>query len=238
MWYLPQRFMRDLVVKILVSIGLYKPIVEIINRVKFEVQARRMKRDGLAMLAAADKAFSEMGVRAFLTYGALLGAYRDHGFISYDPDIDLGILAKDVPADLHEKLAKAGFQPYRQVVMAGTEQVVEETYIYKNLHLDIFYYMEEGQDLYSVIQRKHETKEWKEANATDGFPCDRSYVPVCEFERRDFLGLQIWMPIDTDGWLRAIYSDSYMIPIKNWNAKDGYITRIIHTQERSYRRLC
>lgn len=230
--------MRDLVVKILVSIGLYKPIVEIINRVKFEVQARRMKRDGLAMLAAADKVFSEMGVKAFLTYGALLGAYRDHGFISYDPDIDLGILADDVPENIHQVMAKAGFQPYRQVVMAGTEQVVEETYIYKNLHLDIFYYIQEGQDLYSVIQRKHETKDWKEANATDGFPCDRSYVPACGFERREFLGLQIWMPVDTDGWLRAIYSDSYMTPIKNWNAKDGYVTRIIHTQERSYRKLC
>lgn len=230
--------MRDLVVKILVSIGLYKTMVEIINRVKFEVQARRMKRDGLVMLAAADKVFSEMGVKAFLTYGALLGAYRDHGFISYDPDIDLGILEKEVPIDLHTKMEQAGFHLYRQNVMAETKQVVEETYIYKNLHLDIFYYMQEGQDLYSVIQRKHETKEWKEANATDGFPCDRSYVPACDFERREFLGLQIWMPVATDGWLRAIYSDSYMTPIKNWNAKDGYVTRIIRTQERSYRRLC
>ena len=230
--------MRDLVVKICVKLGIYKPIVEVINRIKFEVQARRMKRDGLAMLAKADKVFSEMGVKAFLTYGALLGAYRDHGFISYDPDIDLGLLADDVPDNMHQMMAKAGFQPYRQVVMAGTEQVVEETYIYNKLHLDIFYYFRKGNDLYSVIQRKHETKEWKEANATDGFPCDRSYVPACEFERREFLGLRIWMPVDTDGWLRAIYSDSYMTPIKNWNAKDGYITRIIHTQERSYRRLC
>lgn len=230
--------MRDLVVKILVRIGLYKPIVDIINRAKFEVQARRMKRDGLTMLSAADKVFSEMGIKAFLTYGALLGAYRDHGFISYDPDIDLGILEKEVPTNLHEQMEQAGFHLYRQNVMAETTQVVEETYIYKNLHLDIFYYIQEGQDLYSVIQRKHETKEWKEANATDGFPCDRSYVPACEFERREFLGLQIWMPVDTDGWLRAIYSDSYMTPIKNWNAQDGYVTRIIHTEERSYRRLC
>lgn len=230
--------MRDLVVKICVKLGIYKPIVEIINHIKFEVQARRMKRDGLAMLAKADKVFSEMGVKAFLTYGALLGAYRDHGFISYDPDIDLGIVAEDVPETMHQVMAKAGFLLYRQNVLAESKQVVEETYIYNKLHLDIFYYFREGNDFYSVIQRKHETKEWKEANATDGFPCDRSYVPVCEFERREFLGLQIYMPVDTDGWLRAIYSDSYMTPIKNWNAKDGYITRIIHTQERSYRRLC
>lgn len=227
--------MRDLIVKIFVKIGLYKPVVELINRVKFEVQARRMKRDGLKMLVAADKVFSGMGVRAFLTYGALLGAYREHGFISYDPDIDLGVLDSEVPANLHEQLGKAGFRLLRQNYIGSTGQVVEETYEYRKLHLDIFYYFQEGNDLYSVIQRKHETKEWKEANATDGFPCDRSYVPACDFERRDFLGHSVYMPVDTDGWLRAIYSDSYMTPIKNWIAKD-YKTRIEHTSERSYRR--
>ncbi len=228
-------YMRDFVVKILVKLGLYKPIVELINRVKFEIQARRMKRDGLAMLRAADNVFSQMNVRAFLTYGALLGAYREHGFISYDPDIDLGVLETELPEDLHEKMDKAGFRLIRQNYISTTGQVVEETYEYHKLHLDIFIYIREGNELYSVIQRRHETKEWKEANATDGFPCDRSYVPVCDFERRNFLGLQIYVPVDADGWLRAIYSDSYMTPIKNWSAKD-YKTRIVHTQDRSYRK--
>ena len=44
------------------------------------------------------------------------------------------------------------------------------------------------------------------------------------------------MPIQTDEWLRAVYSDSYMTPIKNWCAKD-YKTRIVHTTDRSYRRF-
>lgn len=227
--------MRDFVVKVLVRLGLYKPIVDLINRLKFEIQARRMKRDGLVMLEAADRVFTQMGVRAFLTYGALLGAYREHGFISYDPDIDLGVLETELPKDLHEQMDKAGFRLVRQNYIGSTGKVVEETYEYHKLHLDIFVYTQEGDDLYSVIQRKHETKEWKDANATDGFPCDRSYVPLCDFERRNFLGLLIYMPKDIDGWLRAIYSDSYMTPIKNWSAKD-YKTRIVHTQDRSYRK--
>jgi len=229
--------MRDFIVKIFLKLGIYKPTVELINRLKFEVQARRMKRDGLAMLAKADEAFTSMGVQAFLTYGALLGAYRDHGFINYDPDIDLGILADQVPSNLHEIMEQYGFHFYRCGVLAESGKIIEETFVYKKLHLDIFYYYKEGNDFYSIIARKHETKEWKEANATNGFPCDRSYVPACEFERREFLGLNIYMPVDTDGWLRAIYSDTYMTPIKNWNAKDGYITRIVHTQERSYRQF-
>jgi len=227
--------MRDLIVKILVRLGLYKPVVELINKVKFEVQARRMRKDGVMMLKAADEVFTQMGVRAFLTYGCLLGAYREHGFISYDPDIDLGVLEDELPADLHERMGNAGFHLLRQNYIGSTGQVVEETYEYRKLHLDIFIYIKEGNDLYSVIQRKHETKDWKEANATDGFPCDRSYVPICDFERREFLGLKVYMPVDTDGWLRAIYSDTYMTPIKNWTA-NGYKTRIVHTEERSYRK--
>lgn len=228
--------MRDLIVKILVRLGLYKPVVELINKVKFEVQARRMRKNGLKMLKAADEVFTQMGVRAFLTYGCLLGAYREHGFISYDPDIDLGVLEDELPADLNERMGNAGFHLLRQNYIGSTGQVVEETYEYCKLHLDIFVYIKEGNDLYSVIQRKHETKDWKDANATDGFPCDRSYVPICDFERREFLRLKVYMPVDTDGWLRAIYSDTYMTPIKNWTAKD-YKTRIVHTEERSYRKL-
>lgn len=235
MFFLPTKYMRDLLVKIALKLGIYKKIVEFINRIKFEIQSRRMRKNGLQMLDAANKVFNQMHVQAFLTYGALLGAYRDKGFISYDPDIDLGVLADKLPEDLHEKMANAGFQLYRQNVLSDG-QVFEETYVYEKLHLDVFYYFQEGDDYYSIIARKHEFKEWKEANATDGFPCDRSYVPASDFELRDFLGLKVYMPVKTDEWLRAIYSDSYMTPIKNWNAKD-YKTRIVHTTDRSYRRF-
>lgn len=228
--------MRDILVHLLVKLGLYKPVVNIINRLSFVMQARRMRRDGLNMLEAADKAMSSLGLQAFLTYGALLGAYRNHGFISYDPDIDLGIIELQNSDLLHNTMEKAGFHLQRQIIMAETNKVVEETYIYRKLHLDLFYYIQEGNDLYSVIQHKHESKEWKEANATDGFPCERSYVPMSNFERKEFLGLQIYMPVKTDEWLRAMYSDSYMTPIKNWNDKD-YPTRRVYTNERSYRKL-
>lgn len=229
--------MRDFIVNILLKLGLYKPAINLINKVKFEIQARKMKKNGLEMLAEADKVLSSLDLKAFLTYGALLGAFREKGFISYDPDIDLGLVASEIPENLHEEMKKAGFELYKQGYFKESNRVFEETYIYKGIHLDIFYYFEEGDDLYSVIARTHESKEWKEANATDGFPCDRSYVPKTEFERRDFLGLKVYMPVKTHEWLTDIYSDSYMTPVKNWNAKD-YKTRIIKTTDRCYRRYC
>lgn len=118
--------MRDLLVKIALRFGVYQRIVEYINRVKFCIQARRMRKNGLQMLATANQVFDNMNIKAFLTYGVLLGAYRDHGFISYDPDIDLGVLADGLPDDLHEQMQKAGFQLYRQGILANGI-VFEET---------------------------------------------------------------------------------------------------------------
>ena len=87
--------MRDLLVKLALRLGIYQLIVEYINRIKFAIQSRRMRKNGLQMLNAATQVFDAIHIPAFLTYGALLGAYRDKGFISYDPDIDLGVLAED-----------------------------------------------------------------------------------------------------------------------------------------------
>ena len=52
--------MRDLLVKIALRLGIYQQLVEYINRLKFEVQARRMRRNGLQMLAAAQEALDNM----------------------------------------------------------------------------------------------------------------------------------------------------------------------------------
>lgn len=227
---------RDIIVKILVTLHLYEPIVNLTDKLKFRIQAHRMRKNGLQMFYEANKALTAINMRPFLVYGTLLGAYREHGFISYDPDIDLGVFETEISPDMHSKMQAAGFQLVKQIYIGDTQKVVEETYEYQKIHLDIFIYMKDGEDWYSVIQHRHETKEWKEANATDGFPCERSYVPDSDLERIDFMGISVYIPEKADEWLRAMYSDSYMTPVKNWSP-EKYPTRRVMTEERSYRKL-
>lgn len=227
---------RDAAVKILVKLGLYKPAVNLINKADFEIQARRMKKQGLVMLADADRAFTEAGLQSFLIFGSLLGAYREHGFISYDPDIDLAIVDDGSLPDYRSSLARSGFKLIRQLYFKDDGTVIEETYQYGKLHLDVFRMFPQGNLLYCYCARRHETKEWKEANATDGFPCVSYHVPNCEFHRSDFLGLNIYMPDLTERWLRDIYSDSFMTPIKDYDP-DVLVTTMEKTGRRCYRRL-
>jgi phosphorylcholine metabolism protein LicD len=228
--------MRDLVVKILISLHLYQPMIKFINQIKFKLQVRKMRKNGLEMLQMADKAFTSMGVQSFLTFGTLLGAYRDKRFIAYDPDVDLGVIDATLPNNMTEVMAKYGFELCKQNIIPETNKVIEDTYIYKGIHLDIFHYFEEDEDYYTFVAQLHETKDWKEANATDGFPCEKVTVVKSEFQRKDFMGLEVYMPVKTHEWLVDMYSDSYMTPIKNWS-EDDYKTRRTKATERSYRKL-
>ena len=228
--------MRDFIVKILLTIGLYRPIIKIINQLKFKQQVRKMRKNGLEMLCIADKAFNSMGVKAFLSFGTLLGAYRDKGFIAYDPDVDLGVLDANLPENMIEVMAEYGFQLHKQNLIPSTSKVIEDTYIYKGIHLDVFHYFEEDNDYYTLVAQLHETKDWKEANASDGFPCEKVSVVKTDFHRQPFMGIEVYMPINTHEWLVDMYSETYMTPIKNWS-EEGHKTRRTKSTERSYRKL-
>ena len=228
--------MRDFIVKILLTFGLYRPIIKIINQIKFKQQVRKMRKNGLEMLSMADKAFNSMGVKAFLSFGTLLGAYRDKGFIAYDPDVDLGVLDANLPENMIEVMAKYGFHLHKQNFIQTTGKVIEDTYIYKGIHLDVFHYFEENNDFYTLVAQLHETKDWKEANASDGFPCEKVSVVKTDFHRQPFMGIEVYMPINTHEWLVDMYSETYMTPIKNWS-EEGHKTRRTKSTERSYRKL-
>ena len=138
--------------------------------------------------------------------------------------------------NMYEVMAKHGFQLCKQNIISETNQVIEDTYIYKGIHLDVFHYFEEEDDYYTLVAQLHETKDWKEANATDGFPCEKVSVVKTEFQRQNFMNIEVYMPIKTHEWLVDMYSESYMTPIKNWS-EDDHKTRRSKSTERSYRKL-
>lgn len=76
----------------------------------------------------------------FLVCGTLLGQQRENDFISYDSDIDLGIIYSKYNSKITDYIVKSGvFKLYK--VFGKTNNSLELTFIHKtNKLLDIFLY--------------------------------------------------------------------------------------------------
>lgn len=57
---------------------------------------RLLQKSSLQLLREFDAFCKGNGIQYWLSYGTLLGAYRHHGFIPWDDDIDLGIMRNDL----------------------------------------------------------------------------------------------------------------------------------------------
>lgn len=229
--------MRKLLVNITMRIGLYKLCVDFDTRMRTKKIARAFRRYGLETLRVADEVVSGFGGHLVLYFGSLLGAIREHGFIPHDNDLDMAMPIEDRPDDFVDIMTRAGFRHFQQTYIKSTGRIIEDRFTYKGCQMDIFYLFSDREDgkTYSCIGRRHESKEWREANATDGFPVDIWPTEQCDFTRMDFLGMKLYVPKKAHEWMRDIYGANYMTPIKGWEVKDSKNV-MEHTQLRAYRR--
>ncbi len=76
---------------------------------RYDNRARGLnKEDAKYLLSTLNRVFKENGITLILSYGTLLGAVREHDFISHDYDMDAMIWGKDMQKalDLASELEK------------------------------------------------------------------------------------------------------------------------------------
>lgn len=174
--------------------------------------------NALLVLKEFDRCMVENKVPYMLTFGSLLGAVREKGFIKHDRDIDVMIFIENRRNDLQLFLGRAGFKLIRRFSIENEKYGCEESYIYKKtgVQIDIFF-IYPTIDNYPYVccwNNFEDCVTWRESMKRHGgviprrieFPVDKSIVYV-PFE-------SILMPIPQNAHqiLEFIYGEDYMIP--------------------------
>ena len=109
----------------------------------FEKKSILLKQYGNYMLDALFEVSNKYGIQIWLEFGTLLGAYREHDFITHDFDLDVGMYKDDYSMHFENDLYKKGFLKirtfYLESVNSSEETITEVTFDYKGLQLDIFF---------------------------------------------------------------------------------------------------
>lgn len=150
----------------------------------------------------------------FLAWGTLLGCYRENKFISYDGDIDIGILEEYFNFDIIETIVNAKkFKLYRKY---GEENKKNLEFTFQHINgtkIDIFIY-------YKISKNYYYTSTFNDI-------CSRKKEGFCKWGRHidgfkeiEFYGKKYLIPSNVEQHLIDSYGEDYMIP-KKFNYSQG-----------------
>lgn len=171
---------------------------------------------GNEALNAMSAACKEADVFYWLEFGTLLGAYREHGFITHDDDMDISMWAEDCTRDFENVLLKYGFQKKRAFYLYNedtkTQLLTEIALSYKGLQLDIFFNF-----------RKNDSKRvcYVYCEPENGEKLIVKEFVLPSFEETEMLEINqnfYMAPACPSNILKILYGEDYMTPKRNANA--------------------
>lgn len=187
---------------------------------KMEKEKRQLLQSvGREALDAMNAACQEAHVQFGLEFGTMLGAYREKGFIPFDDDIDLTMMASDCTRDFENILLKHGFYKKRAFYLVkknetGREsrQLSEIALSYHGLQVDIFFCYPKTDVLRSVYVYCNPVVDGKMTVREFLLPYDGKTYPVT------IQGHTYKVFSEPKQTLSLIYGEDFMTPQENANA--------------------
>ena len=171
-------------------------------------------------LAVINKVLGSKNIEFWLDYGTLLGAIRENDFIAHDIDLDFGVAySKEAINAIETAFKENDILKYREFTYDGN--IVEQTYSYKGLCFDIFYYFYDEKKMwcygFTYENSKLEKITYGDKDVSRGFEGMRYLAEKRGVEKYQFKGAEYFVPENPHGYLIENYGANYMTPIKEWD---------------------
>ena len=186
------------------------------------------KENAKEALITIDNAFQELGVDYWLEFGTLLGAVREKDFIEHDIDIDLGCFENNYNPQKEIVFKKYGLKKIQEILIDNGSYGREETYQYKGINIDIFYFHQRENNIYCHVFTKIKGKTWPTTiKELGGLIVQETTFPFNGFKKIEFLGRKFNIPLNIEEHLSANYGNNYLIKDKNYTNSNSTNVKII-----------
>ena len=202
------------------EVKLIKKIIENRRKKIEENRGRLFKLYAEETLNLVKKILDDENIIFWLDFGTLLGAVREKDFIAHDIDIDFGIKYDALKIQrLEEVFKENNIVKCREFLLE--EKIVEQTYRYKGLDFDIFYYFEDKKEMwcYGFTFENSKLKKIFEdgKDISTGIQGMRYITPIRGLEKIKFKEKMYFVPENPHEYLMLNYGKNYMIPRKEWD---------------------
>lgn len=191
--------------------------------------SRRLAKYGDEALHKIDVISKEMSFEYWLMFGSLLGAYREHGFIKHDDDIDLGIMSVNITKELVDKMLAFGFS-FTSVKITSDNKHRMASFKYHGIIIDFYGFSFDDKDdsiIHGFTSAPLEGNDYSESYRQNLFRVMLVTFKYNGIERVRFNNIEVPIPQNAATILEGLYGPSFMKPIKGAKPFKGSIVDIL-----------
>lgn len=179
---------------------------------------RDLNKYGPEILKKINQLTAKRNMSYWLTWGTLLGYYREHGIIMGDNDLDLGMFYEDITLDFVKELIENGFE-FSEAIVENGYNGYHLAFNYKNVKVDLYSFKKtDDGDLFIGFAPGPYHGKWEESKQKNIYLNKWFNFPYCGFKGTQFIGVPTNVPANDRELLEILYGEHFMTPMPGYKA--------------------